>query len=113
MGLEIRADLAARSLDTTAGIGMAMHSGQWSGPLPILHTDDRHDDATMEIFDLHVLVDGAQFEVFGHGGRTNIALRVFPNYNGIASSAFVECSSADVHATVEGWEMDKLRLHYD
>ena len=107
-GLEIRADLAARTLNiTAAGMGPA------SAPLPARKISTPTRDAaankgavTKEIFDLRVLLDGAQFEVFAAGGRANIANRFFPEYNSTASSAFVECAGAEVQVRVDGWTMD-------
>ena len=62
-----------------------------------------------EIFDLRVLLDGVQFEVFAAGGRANIANRYSPDYNKYnrtASFAFVECAGAEVQVQVDGWTMD-------
>ena len=66
----------------------------------------REGAVAKEIFDLRVLLDGVQFEVFAAGGRANIANRFSPDYNNTASSAFVECAGAEVHVRVDGWTMD-------
>ena len=60
-----------------------------------------------EVVDLRVLVDGEQFEIFGLGGRANVALRARPDYTtSTLGMAFADCGSSQVRATVRAWSMD-------
>jgi hypothetical protein len=47
-----------------------------TAPLPLPQLS-----AQQEVIDLRILVDGEQLEVFGLGGRANVALRTRPDYN--------------------------------
>jgi hypothetical protein len=91
--VQVKLDLGARTMVVSST------DENITAPLPLTPAGE-------EVADLRILVDGAQFEIFGLGGRANVALGARLDYNASSTlgTAFADCGA--VRLSVQVHEMD-------
>lgn len=91
VGVRLFGNTVHATLDLTGGAMMVTSTHKnVSAPLPAVPRQEAGER------DIRILVDGEQFEIFGMGGRANVALRARPDLNASTAlgTAFADCGGA-------------------